>query len=165
MSKVQGGMKCVKYLLFVFNFIFWVSPLHWRFAWKQTLMLFLKHPRVLSSLVTFIFILADICLIHLIEMLIKLCIACGKPVSAALHCNVYMFGLQAVWWDCQIWFLIKPGFVIHWRTEEFILQIIFMIHLLGANSSLTLSCVHKFSDRSCFMSSVISFSLKSIIKS
>lgn len=25
MSKVQGGMKCVKYLLFVFNFIFWVS--------------------------------------------------------------------------------------------------------------------------------------------
>lgn len=26
MSKVQGGMKCVKYLLFVFNSIFWVSP-------------------------------------------------------------------------------------------------------------------------------------------
>uniref|UniRef100_A0A3Q4ADL3 Tetraspanin n=1 Tax=Mola mola TaxID=94237 RepID=A0A3Q4ADL3_MOLML len=25
MSKVQGGMKCVKYLLFVFNFIFWVN--------------------------------------------------------------------------------------------------------------------------------------------
>lgn len=25
MSKVQGGMKCVKYLLFVFNFIFWLS--------------------------------------------------------------------------------------------------------------------------------------------
>lgn len=25
MSKVEGGMKCVKYLLFVFNFIFWVS--------------------------------------------------------------------------------------------------------------------------------------------
>lgn len=25
MSKVQGGMKCVKYLLFFFNFIFWVS--------------------------------------------------------------------------------------------------------------------------------------------
>lgn len=25
MSKVQGGTKCVKYLLFVFNFIFWVS--------------------------------------------------------------------------------------------------------------------------------------------
>uniref|UniRef100_A0A4W5LJK7 Tetraspanin n=1 Tax=Hucho hucho TaxID=62062 RepID=A0A4W5LJK7_9TELE len=24
MSKVQGGMKCVKYLLFVFNFIFWL---------------------------------------------------------------------------------------------------------------------------------------------
>ncbi|XP_004068842.1 tetraspanin-2 [Oryzias latipes] len=27
MSKVQGGMKFVKYLLFVFNFIFWVSGL------------------------------------------------------------------------------------------------------------------------------------------
>ncbi|KAM6946506.1 tetraspanin-2-like [Lycodopsis pacificus] len=27
MSKVQGGMKCVKYLLFVFNFIFWLSGL------------------------------------------------------------------------------------------------------------------------------------------
>ncbi|KAM9409309.1 tetraspanin-2a [Pholidichthys leucotaenia] len=27
MGKVQGGMKCVKYLLFVFNFIFWVSGL------------------------------------------------------------------------------------------------------------------------------------------
>ncbi|KAF4112525.1 tetraspanin-2a [Onychostoma macrolepis] len=25
MSKVQGGMKCVKYLLLVFNFIFWLS--------------------------------------------------------------------------------------------------------------------------------------------
>lgn len=25
MGKVQGGMKCVKYLLFVFNFIFWLS--------------------------------------------------------------------------------------------------------------------------------------------
>uniref|UniRef100_A0AAR2K775 Tetraspanin 2b n=1 Tax=Pygocentrus nattereri TaxID=42514 RepID=A0AAR2K775_PYGNA len=25
MSKVQGGMKCVKYLLFFFNFIFWLS--------------------------------------------------------------------------------------------------------------------------------------------
>lgn len=25
MSKVEGGMKCVKFLLFVFNFIFWVS--------------------------------------------------------------------------------------------------------------------------------------------
>ncbi|KAI7807337.1 tetraspanin-2a [Triplophysa rosa] len=25
MSKLQGGMKCVKYLLFVFNFIFWLS--------------------------------------------------------------------------------------------------------------------------------------------
>ncbi|XP_067316436.1 tetraspanin-2a [Pseudorasbora parva] len=25
MSNVQGGMKCVKYLLFVFNFIFWLS--------------------------------------------------------------------------------------------------------------------------------------------
>ncbi|KAJ7998731.1 hypothetical protein DPEC_G00207920 [Dallia pectoralis] len=25
MSKVQGGMKCVKYLLFIFNFIFWLS--------------------------------------------------------------------------------------------------------------------------------------------
>uniref|UniRef100_A0A8C2ZJQ6 Tetraspanin 2b n=1 Tax=Cyclopterus lumpus TaxID=8103 RepID=A0A8C2ZJQ6_CYCLU len=24
MSKVEGGMKCVKYLLFVFNFIFWL---------------------------------------------------------------------------------------------------------------------------------------------
>ncbi|KAJ8360458.1 hypothetical protein SKAU_G00169830 [Synaphobranchus kaupii] len=24
MSKVQGGMKCVKYLLFIFNFIFWL---------------------------------------------------------------------------------------------------------------------------------------------
>ncbi|XP_034725556.1 tetraspanin-2a [Etheostoma cragini] len=27
MSKVQGGMKCVKYLLFGFNFIFWLSGL------------------------------------------------------------------------------------------------------------------------------------------
>ncbi|XP_029358743.1 tetraspanin-2a [Echeneis naucrates] len=27
MSKVQGGMKCVKYLLFVFNFIFWLAGL------------------------------------------------------------------------------------------------------------------------------------------
>ncbi|KAM4741926.1 tetraspanin-2a [Anableps anableps] len=27
MSKVQGGMKCVKYLLFAFNFIFWLSGL------------------------------------------------------------------------------------------------------------------------------------------
>ncbi|KAK5603493.1 hypothetical protein CRENBAI_006330 [Crenichthys baileyi] len=27
MSKVQGGMKCVKYLLFSFNFIFWLSGL------------------------------------------------------------------------------------------------------------------------------------------
>nr|XP_020469382.1 tetraspanin-2-like [Monopterus albus] len=27
MSKVQGGMKCVKYLLFIFNFIFWLSGL------------------------------------------------------------------------------------------------------------------------------------------
>ncbi|KAG7226795.1 hypothetical protein INR49_014144 [Caranx melampygus] len=27
MSKVQGGMKCVKYLLFVFNFVFWLSGL------------------------------------------------------------------------------------------------------------------------------------------
>lgn len=27
MSKVQGGMKCVKYLLFFFNFIFWLSGL------------------------------------------------------------------------------------------------------------------------------------------
>ncbi|XP_056293759.1 tetraspanin-2a [Pseudoliparis swirei] len=27
MDKVQGGMKCVKYLLFVFNFIFWLSGL------------------------------------------------------------------------------------------------------------------------------------------
>ncbi|KAM4583454.1 tetraspanin-2-like [Fundulus diaphanus] len=27
MSKVHGGMKCVKYLLFVFNFIFWLSGL------------------------------------------------------------------------------------------------------------------------------------------
>ncbi|XP_031157945.1 tetraspanin-2a [Sander lucioperca] len=27
MSKVQGGMKCVKYLLFMFNFIFWLSGL------------------------------------------------------------------------------------------------------------------------------------------
>ncbi|XP_012691731.1 tetraspanin-2a [Clupea harengus] len=25
MGKVQGGMKCVKYLLFIFNFIFWLS--------------------------------------------------------------------------------------------------------------------------------------------
>ncbi|XP_076870301.1 tetraspanin-2a [Brachyhypopomus gauderio] len=25
MSKVQGGMKCIKYLLFVFNFMFWLS--------------------------------------------------------------------------------------------------------------------------------------------
>ncbi|MCJ8729485.1 hypothetical protein PDJAM_G00106800 [Pangasius djambal] len=25
MSKVQGGTKCVKYLLFIFNFIFWLS--------------------------------------------------------------------------------------------------------------------------------------------
>lgn len=25
MGKVEGGMKCVKYLLFIFNFIFWVS--------------------------------------------------------------------------------------------------------------------------------------------
>lgn len=25
MGKVEGGMKCVKYLLFVFNFMFWVS--------------------------------------------------------------------------------------------------------------------------------------------
>ncbi|XP_062853483.1 tetraspanin-2a [Trichomycterus rosablanca] len=25
MSKVQGGAKCVKYLLFIFNFIFWLS--------------------------------------------------------------------------------------------------------------------------------------------
>lgn len=25
MGKVQGGTKCVKYLLFIFNFIFWVS--------------------------------------------------------------------------------------------------------------------------------------------
>lgn len=25
MGKVEGGMKCVKYLLFAFNFIFWVS--------------------------------------------------------------------------------------------------------------------------------------------
>ncbi|MED6274345.1 cd81 antigen [Characodon lateralis] len=24
MGKVEGGMKCVKYLLFVFNFIFWL---------------------------------------------------------------------------------------------------------------------------------------------
>ncbi|XP_016092074.1 tetraspanin-2-like [Sinocyclocheilus grahami] len=28
MSKVQGGMKCVKYLLFVFNFIFWPALLY-----------------------------------------------------------------------------------------------------------------------------------------
>ncbi|XP_047438078.1 tetraspanin-2a [Mugil cephalus] len=27
MGKVQGGMKCVKYLLFVFNFIFWLAGL------------------------------------------------------------------------------------------------------------------------------------------
>ncbi|KAF0034601.1 tetraspanin-2a [Scophthalmus maximus] len=27
MGKVEGGMKCVKYLLFVFNFIFWLSGL------------------------------------------------------------------------------------------------------------------------------------------
>uniref|UniRef100_A0A3Q4GLR7 Tetraspanin 2a n=1 Tax=Neolamprologus brichardi TaxID=32507 RepID=A0A3Q4GLR7_NEOBR len=27
MGKVQGGMKCVKYLLFAFNIIFWVSGL------------------------------------------------------------------------------------------------------------------------------------------
>ncbi|XP_061543197.1 tetraspanin-2a [Phycodurus eques] len=27
MGKVHGGMKCVKYLLFVFNFIFWLSGL------------------------------------------------------------------------------------------------------------------------------------------
>ncbi|XP_077582256.1 tetraspanin-2a [Stigmatopora nigra] len=27
MSKVHGGMKCVKYLLFVFNFIFWLCGL------------------------------------------------------------------------------------------------------------------------------------------
>uniref|UniRef100_A0A3B4VHJ3 Tetraspanin 2a n=1 Tax=Seriola dumerili TaxID=41447 RepID=A0A3B4VHJ3_SERDU len=27
MSKVQGGMKCLKYLLFIFNFIFWLSGL------------------------------------------------------------------------------------------------------------------------------------------
>lgn len=27
MGKVTGGMKCVKYLLFVFNFIFWLSGL------------------------------------------------------------------------------------------------------------------------------------------
>lgn len=27
MSKVQGVMKCVKYLLFIFNFIFWLSGL------------------------------------------------------------------------------------------------------------------------------------------
>ncbi|XP_029948560.1 tetraspanin-2-like [Salarias fasciatus] len=27
MGKVQGGMKCVKYLLFFFNFIFWLSGL------------------------------------------------------------------------------------------------------------------------------------------
>ncbi|KAM8914930.1 tetraspanin-2a [Spinachia spinachia] len=27
MSKVQGGMRCVKYLLFLFNFIFWLSGL------------------------------------------------------------------------------------------------------------------------------------------
>lgn len=27
MGKVQGGMKCVKYLLFAFNFIFWLSGL------------------------------------------------------------------------------------------------------------------------------------------
>ncbi|XP_030634487.1 tetraspanin-2a [Chanos chanos] len=27
MSKVQGGMKCVKYLLFIFNFIFWLLGL------------------------------------------------------------------------------------------------------------------------------------------
>ncbi|KAM3622043.1 uncharacterized protein V6R79_019733 [Siganus canaliculatus] len=27
MSKVTGGMKCVKYLLFIFNFIFWLSGL------------------------------------------------------------------------------------------------------------------------------------------
>ncbi|KAM6928035.1 tetraspanin-2a [Xenentodon cancila] len=27
MTKVQGAMKCVKYLLFIFNFIFWLSGL------------------------------------------------------------------------------------------------------------------------------------------
>lgn len=44
MSKVQGGMKCVKYLLFVFNFIFWVS--RYRFACELILwfwFLFLKE--------------------------------------------------------------------------------------------------------------------------
>lgn len=39
MSKVQGGMKCVKYLLFVFNFIFWVSE---ALCMETTLLLFLN---------------------------------------------------------------------------------------------------------------------------
>lgn len=41
MSKVQGGMKCVKYLLFVFNFIFWVS----RYRFGCELLLCLICPR------------------------------------------------------------------------------------------------------------------------
>lgn len=51
MSKVQGGMKCVKYLLFVFNFIFWVSLLHKRLAWEQQYFCFymMKQPDHLFS--------------------------------------------------------------------------------------------------------------------
>lgn len=36
MSKVQGGMKCVKYLLFAFNFIIWVSR-HSHRRWSYNL--------------------------------------------------------------------------------------------------------------------------------
>lgn len=44
MSKVQGGMKCVKYLLFVFNFIFWVSP--WTVCIETALLCF--HQNVIE---------------------------------------------------------------------------------------------------------------------
>lgn len=52
MSKVQGGMKCVKYLLFIFNFIFWVSPFHKRVANVYAFIL-PTYRLVLSSLVIF----------------------------------------------------------------------------------------------------------------
>lgn len=68
MSKVQGGMKCVKYLLFVFNFIFWVS---------LTVCMDNNVIAVFEQTARVYFL--SICLACLIEMLIKLCLHVENP--------------------------------------------------------------------------------------
>lgn len=86
MSKVQGGMKCVKYLLFVFNFIFWVSrhSYHrWRFSFFYSCSI-LKRG-VSASFAIFISHGA-----HILRWSQRVTILYGNPDSALLFSTVYM---------------------------------------------------------------------------